>query len=135
MPSSDLPDNEPTTALRDLAAQAHGLRMLVLYGSRARTDARPDSDWDLGYLADGSFDPGALYVDLSRTLNTDAIDLADLERANGLLRYNVASDGRVLFEASPGEWERFWMAAVTFWCDVEPVLRPAYDAVLARYQR
>jgi predicted nucleotidyltransferase len=38
-------------------ARGHaGLELLVLHGSRARGDAREDSDWDFAYLAAAEFD-------------------------------------------------------------------------------
>lgn len=35
-----------------MLARHDGLDLLVLRGSRARGDALPGSDWDLGYLGD-----------------------------------------------------------------------------------
>jgi len=117
-----------------LAARAAGLRLLVLHGSRARGEARADSDWDLAYLADEGFDADAFLADLVLALGTDRIDLARLNGASGLFRYRVARDGEVVFEASSGIFDRFWMDAVSFWCDAEPVLRSGYEAVLERYR-
>ena len=33
-----------------------GLRLLYLFGSQASGDARPDSDWDIAFLADSDLD-------------------------------------------------------------------------------
>ena len=116
-----------------LATRASDLELLVLHGSRARGDAREGSDWDLAYLAVDGFDPDAFRAEVVFALRDDRIDLADLASAGGLLRYRVARDGQVLHEAREGAFERFWMQAVTFWCDAEPVLRRGYEAVLAEY--
>jgi hypothetical protein len=104
--------------------------MLVLHGSRARGDARADSDWDFAYLADEPFDASLLHADLAIALRSDHIDLANLASAGGLIRYRVARDGACAFETTPGTFDRFWFAAVSFWCDAEPVLRANYEAVL-----
>lgn len=112
-----------------------GLRLLVLFGSRARGDAADLADWDLGYLADGDFDPDRLLADVGRQVGSDRVDLVDLARAGGQLRYRAARDGRLLYEAGPGEFARFWTDAVTFWCDAAPVLGPAYADVLDRLAR
>lgn len=114
------------------AEGAEGLRLLMLHGSRARGSARPNSDWDFAFLADSSFDPDSLLARLSEELATDSIDLADLTRASGLLRFTAAADGFLLFEKEPGLHDRFRLEAITAWCDMEPVLRPAYDAELSR---
>jgi predicted nucleotidyltransferase len=106
------------------------LKLLILHGSRARDDAHVHSDWDFGYLAGAGFDASLLYADLAVALKTDAVDVADLARASGLLRYRAARDAVVVYEASAGEFERFWFEAVSFWCDAEPVLRDAYRSIL-----
>jgi len=127
----------PEKPMRDriarLAAQAPGLQLLVLHGSRGRGDERPDSDWDLAYLGDASFDPDDLLADLVLGLRTDRIDLANLGTAGGLFRYRVARDGQPLFEARDGAFADFWMRAVSFWCDAGPILRAGYEAILAEY--
>lgn len=124
----------PLELIARLAARAPGLEFLALHGSRARGEAAPDSDWDLAYLADSSFDPDELLAELVLALGTDRIDLADLGRAGGLLRFRVARDGEPLFEARPGAFERFWLDAVHFWCDAGPIIRRGYEDLLAEYR-
>jgi len=55
----------------------------------------------------------------------------DLRRASALLRYRAARDGIPLLERPPGEFQRFQLQAVQFWCDAETVIRRAHDDVLA----
>ena len=108
-----------------------GLRLLVLHGSRARGDAGPHSDWDLGYVGDDAgFDPAALVVAVSDAVGSDAVDVVDLDRAGALLRFRAARDGVVLHETQ-GEFLTFRLEAVRFWCDAGTVIRAAYDDVLA----
>lgn len=108
------------------------LRLLVLHGSRARGDAHPSSDWDFAYLADSGLDELGLRAALARQLGTDAIDVADLERAGAVLRYGVARDGQLVLEREAGELERFRLAAIRFWLEIEPVLARSHAAVLER---
>ncbi|HEY6877144.1 MAG TPA: hypothetical protein VI299_03955, partial [Polyangiales bacterium] len=63
-------------------------------------------------------------------LGTDHVDLANLATAGGLIRYRIARDGLVVFEADPKQFERFWFDAVSFWCDAAPVLQAGYKAIL-----
>ena len=113
-----------------VAAQHPRLLLVVLFGSRARGDARPVSDWDVGYLADGPVDPLALRRDLADGLGTDRLDLVDLARASALLRYRAARDGVALFEREPGAFSRFWMTVVRFWCEVAPLVEAANAVTL-----
>lgn len=102
----------------------------MVFGSRARGDAVASSDWDVGVLADPGYDADALLARLTVRLAADRIDLVDLARASGQLRYRVAQDGRLIFARAPDEWSRFWTDAVSFWCDAGPVLRRAYAGLL-----
>ena len=75
--------------------------------------------------------PTALSVTLIVTAcGSDRVDLVDLDRAGGLVRYRVCRDGTPLYEKAPGTFQHFWLQAVRFWCDAEPVLRRGYDDVL-----
>ncbi len=115
-----------------LAAGAPGLDLLVLHGSRARGEAHAASDWDFAYLADPSFDPAALLARLVAEVGSERVDLADLARASGLLRYRCARDGVAVHERDPGAFERFQLRAIAFWLDMAPVIRPELDARLER---
>lgn len=129
MPSPILP------ALDGIGPGHVGLRLLVLFGSRARADSVAASDWDLGYLADASFDPDTLLLDLVTRLGTDRVDLVDLARAGGQLRFRVAAEGRVIYEDAPSRFETFWLEAVHFWCEAGPVIREGYAQVLSRLRQ
>lgn len=109
--------------------------MLLLFGSRARGEESSRSDWDLGYLADATMDVDALLAALVTALGTDRVDLVDLSRTSGLLRFRAARDGVTVFESSPGLADRFRLEAATFWCDAEHVLRQGYEEVLAELRR
>ncbi len=119
-------------ALTRVASAAPGLRLLLLHGSRARNQAHAHSDWDFAYEADAAFDADALLAALGEVLHADRIDLVDLDRAGALLRHRVARDAVVLFERTPGRFDRFWLNAVDTWCDLAPVLEPLYARVLER---
>lgn len=122
-------------ALRALAAETPALRLLVLHGSRARGDAHDRSDWDFAYRAEAGFDADGLLARLVEHVNADRVDLVDLDRAGALLRYRVARDGALLFEREPGGFDGFRLEAIDTWCDLAPVLEPAYERVLGALPR
>lgn len=123
-----------TGSLAALAARRGGLRLFVVFGSQARGDAHERSDWDLGYLGEPGFDADRLLADVVLTLGTDRVDLVDLARASALLRYRAARDGVVVHEAV-GEFDRFRVEAVSFYCEVQPVIGEAYRRVLQALPR
>lgn len=118
--------------LRDIARRSSGLELLVLFGSRARGEAHSGSDWDFAFRGPDSVDVGILIADLGVSLSTNHVDLVDLDRAGGLLRYQVARDGVPIYEARPHAFEQFWLDAVSFWCDARHVLEPAYNSIVER---
>ena len=107
-----------------------GLDLLILFGSRARGDARPGADWDFGYLADEVADVPALLAALVEVLDNDHIDLVDLGRASGLLRYRAACDGLLVYEARSDLFDRYRLQAAQFWCDNAPVFELGYEDIL-----
>jgi predicted nucleotidyltransferase len=121
--------------LARVGAAAPGLRLLVLYGSRARGDAHAGSDWDFAYEAEAPFDPDGLLASLADLLEADRIDLTTLDGASALLRHRVARDGVAVFERTSGVFERFRLDAIHTWCDLAPVLEPLYAKVLETLPR
>ena len=83
----------------DLRARArrHGLRRVVLFGSRVRGDHRPKSDIDLAVLGGGTV-RFALEVDeeAPTLLSFDIVDIG--KTTSDELRASVERDGRVLYE-------------------------------------
>lgn len=86
-----------------LRARVPGLALVVLHGSRARGDARSDSDVDVALLADAPLDTLTL-LDLQSALEPHlgaTVDLVDLWSSDDVLRVQVIEHGRVAFERSP----------------------------------
>lgn len=126
-----MPDAFQLAAAAAIARGQAGLRAFVLFGSRARGEERPDSDWDFGYL--GTPDPDALAGALMTSLRSDEVQVVDLKKASGLLRFRAARDGILLHEDTPGLFSNFRFEAARFWCDAGPVLEKAYRRALVAY--
>lgn len=128
-------DVDALNAIGKVAARYQGLRLLVLFGSRARGEATARSDWDLGYRGDASLDREGLLADVVAAAGTEAIDLVDLDRASGLVRFRAARDAIIVFEATDGAFAEFWFEAVSYWCDMGPIIRAGYDDLLTELAR
>ncbi len=124
-----LPEDLPNAVAAAAGATA-GLELFILYGSRARGDAHGTSDWDFGYLADEAADVAGLLATLVEILGDDNIDLVDLDRTTGLLRFRSACDGVLLHEAESGVFDRYRLDAARFWCENASLFRQGYEEIL-----
>jgi predicted nucleotidyltransferase len=92
------------------------VELVVLFGSVARGRARRGSDVDVAVRCDGPIDHDRLYLALAARLGTGALDLVDLRRAGSLLAFQVARQGRLLYERRPGVFRAFQsLAARRYW--------------------
>lgn len=116
----------PPQSITDLQAvvpkileQVPYLTLLVLFGSRARGNYHPASDWDFAMLFNEDlrkqYEPGGGWscfrswgiLQQVLGLNDDEIDWVDLKDATDLLAHAIARDGVVIYESEPGLFQRF----------------------------
>jgi predicted nucleotidyltransferase len=111
------------------------LELVVLYGSRARGYARPDSDSDVGVMRRAGLVPAERILDLAvkigEATGLPGIDLVDLRRAPPLLKHSAGTHGRALYEDEPGRFNLFKVYAWKLWLDDQQTLRKL-DAVYVR---
>ncbi len=92
-------------------ARRYGLRLIVLFGSRARGDASPGSDCDVCVSATTlRGDPVDLAYELSKSLHED-VDLCVFERIGPSLMWTIALEGRLLHGA-PEDFERLRLRGI-----------------------
>lgn len=96
--------------IRQVLLEGPPLRLALLFGSRARKSARPDSDVDIAILPvepDLSLrDEGLLVTSLERATGAP-VDLVRLDRAAPALRWRIARDGIVLLSLPAHAAPRF----------------------------
>lgn len=93
-------------------AQAHGLALVVVFGSVARGADDPH-DLDVAVSAGGvdPLDPVAVVTALMALTDVDDVDLLDLDRAGAVARQHALVGGIPLYERPPGEFVRQQMRA------------------------
>ena len=108
-PAPGLALDDREAALGHLRAALPGLQALYLFGSAASGEARPGSDLDLALLADrplAADERFDLEQDLALLLGRE-VDLVDLLAASTVMRMQVISTGRLLWEANRYRRELF----------------------------
>ncbi len=103
----------------ELLEQVPYLKLLVLFGSRARGDHQESSDWDFAMLFDEDlrkqYEPGGgwncyrSWVILQRLLDLgdDEMDWIDLKDSSELLAHSISRDGVVLYCSESHLFEAF----------------------------
>jgi uncharacterized protein len=107
------------SAIPQILEQVPYLKLLVLFGSRARGDHSPSSDWDFALLFDEDlrqqYEPGGGWncfrswgiLQKILGLGDDEMDWVDLKDASDLLAHAIARDGVVIYEGEPRIFQRF----------------------------
>ncbi|MGD1804010.1 type VII toxin-antitoxin system MntA family adenylyltransferase antitoxin [Dapis sp. BLCC M126] len=105
------------------------LKMLVLFGSRARGDTHAKSDWDFAALYDEEIrkkmmgDNAFAWFEVPTGLgnifqiNSDIIDVVELNKSSPLLGFHVARDGKLIYEKNSGDFVNFQMKAWKVYAD------------------
>ena len=93
-------------------AEMHDLSLVVMFGSasRGQPDAR-DLDVAVGSRARTGLDVVAVISALMDLVDSDRVDLLDLDRAGPVARQHALVPGDPLYEYRPGEFARQQMKA------------------------
>ncbi|MFM7103812.1 MAG: type VII toxin-antitoxin system MntA family adenylyltransferase antitoxin [Verrucomicrobiota bacterium] len=105
--------------------------VVYLFGSRAGDTARPDSDLDLAVLPGRPPEPWAWFAlqgRLSEELGVE-VDLVDLTRASTVLRKEIVSTGRLLWEGDPRRRAELEMYALSDYARLNEERAPVLAAL------
>jgi len=124
-------DALPIDRLRAAARGFSDARLVVVFGSAARGQAASWSDLDVGVIGVDFWRGQEIGGILGDIIGREP-HVVDLERADTWLRYNVARDGVLLHEASPGVWVAFQAQAMVMWFDLAPIVARCAEGVRRR---
>jgi uncharacterized protein len=120
------------------------LKLLVLFGSRARGDHSSSSDWDFALLFDEElrqqYEPGGGWncyrswsvLQQILGLGDDEIDWVDLKSASELLAHAIARDGVVIYESEPDIFSQFRQANLKTDMELKAINRELRDEINRR---
>lgn len=118
-------DQEILRAIRDLP----GIAVLVVFGSRARGNHRPDSDLDVAVLPDTQdsrarrYLQGDLAAALAHLSPEGRVDVILIDEAPETLRQAVMETGRVLLDRDPEAWKELRVRTMREYGDSESYRR------------
>ncbi|OZH51424.1 DNA polymerase [Hydrocoleum sp. CS-953] len=123
------------------------LKMLVLFGSRARGDTHAKSDWDFAALYDEEIrkkmmgDNAFAWFEVPQklgdffNLNSDNIDVVELRNYSSTISHFVARDGKLLYEDKPGLFKDFRKQALKSDLELQEIRKALRAKVEANLQR
>ncbi len=115
--------------LKDIFEE-HNVKLAYLFGSRARSMAREDSDYDIAVLYDKEdvtiMDEVKLAIDLANALNipSDKIDVVSLKMAEPTLKARVLKEGICIYnknEKIKKDWEKETYLEILHYADLSAV--------------
>jgi uncharacterized protein len=115
--SSDIVEIFKDFALQ-IPEQLPYLKMLILFGSRAKGKANEDSDYDFAILYDREMYEASkrnglswfsLYSKLENIfgLPNEKADIVDLNKCSEIFAHIIARDGKLIYEKESGEYDAF----------------------------
>ena len=109
------------------------IKLLILFGSRARGTQGRISDTDVAVLADRSLeirDKSMIAERIAPTLRVseDEIDIVDLQSASPLLQYQIAQEGTLL-QGSIFDFTRFKVLAWKRYLDTARFRRARHESL------
>ena len=96
-----------------------GLQLVLLFGSQSSGQVHPQSDIDLGFLYNEAVDLLELTNKVIQLLRKDRVDVIDLRRANSLLCFSAARQGKLLYERCPGLFNSFYSLSFRRYIDTK----------------
>lgn len=106
----------------------YDLKLLLLFGSQARGDARKDSDTDIAFMSGRNLNfnqKAELMMDLLPVVKAEEtkIDVVDVKTSHPLLLYGITRDAKVLFAEDMDIFHELCVAAFKKYIGAMPLFK------------
>lgn len=106
----------------------YDLKLLLLFGSQARGDARKDSDTDIAFMSGKKLDfnqKAELMMNLLPVVKAEEtkIDVIDVKTAHPLLLYGITRDAKVIYAENMDVFYELCVAAYKKYIDTMPIFK------------
>lgn len=105
-------------------AEKYGLRLVLLFGSQAKREARKDSDIDIAILAPRRLleqDMIYLNYEFTNIFPIDKIDLVDLHGAPPLLMKQISDSTEIIYSMNSYDFINFQIYAARLYAEAQPL--------------
>jgi predicted nucleotidyltransferase len=109
--------------LKEIPQRIEGIELIVLFGSLAEGEPKPLSDVDVAFQVANldSKKRTQIWGETTDALETDEVDIVYLnEDVPYHLKYEIAWNGRLLYEAREGLFSDFKVLSAAMWFDFKP---------------
>lgn len=125
---------DQNAAVQRILATVPEVEAIYLFGSQARGDALPDSDFDIAVLATTPL-PALLRFDLQESIAAAlhaSVDLIDLRAASTVMRVEVIDGSQLLYERDATARQLFEATAYSAYARLNEERRGILDDIRAR---
>ena len=105
-------------------SQKYWLRLVLLFGSQAKGEARKNSDIVIAILAEKRFpEEVMIYLNFEFTniLPIDKVDLVDIHGAPPLLMKQIFDSAKIIYQKTPDEYPKFLIYAMRLYKEAKPL--------------
>lgn len=117
--------NKTEVRILENIGKKNNLKLLILFGSRARKDHNKDSDYDIAILDKYYDEQKSLNIinEIENLFNSN-IDLINLNKTKDpLVRNIIAREGICIFESEKGLFDEFQIDSIFDYIDYKPLYK------------